>query len=275
MFFTSSEDKVTLNGTQAFLSVVIPAYNEESRLPATLAELQKIITKISVEIIVVCDGCTDGTIGILNRWMDILPLKIISYSKNKGKGYAVRQGVLAASGEIIAFMDADGSTPPSELLRLIKPIKDGKADMVIGSRRAEGAHVKKQPPGRHLLGKLFSLFTKSILSLPYKDTQCGFKLFDRAIAKKLFSRASYDGFEFDLDILYMAHADGLRVIEAGVEWNDCSGSKVDTIRDGLSMLQAVINIRLRHILGIAKTKIDVKSVAEEIVDVDIMSNSFR
>lgn len=264
MLLTSYKDITTSNVSQVFLSVVIPAYNEENRLPVTLAALQEIITEIPMEIIVVCDGCTDGTIDILNKWMDILPLKIISYSTNKGKGYAVRQGVLAASGEIICFMDADGSTPPRELLRLTKPIMDGKADMVIGSRRAEGSHVKKQPLGRHLLGKLFSLITTSILSLPYQDTQCGFKLFDGRIAKMLFKKASYDGFEFDLDILNMAHTKGLRVIEEGVEWNDCSGSKVDTVRDGFSMLRAVMSIRLKHVLRPVTSRIDIEPFAEEI-----------
>lgn len=264
MLSASSKNIMRPDDAQAFLTVVIPAYNEESRLPATLAALQEIIAEMSLEIIVVCDGCTDGTIDILDSWMDRLPLRIISYPKNKGKGYAVGQGVLAAKGEIVAFMDADGSTPPRELLRLIKPIEDGEADMVIGSRRAEGAQVKKQPLARHLLGKLFSVITTSILSLPYRDTQCGFKLFDRTIAKMLFRKAVYDGFEFDLDILYMAHNNGLRVIEAGVEWNDCSGSKVNTIRDGLSMLGAVINIRLRHIFEPAATRIEAKPIAEEI-----------
>lgn len=264
MLLTSSKDITMLNISPAFLTVVIPAYNEENRLPVTLAALKEIIAEISMEIIVVCDGCTDRTIDILNEWLGVLPLKIISYAKNKGKGYAVRKGVLAASGNVIAFMDADGSTPPRELLRLIKPIEAGDADMVIGSRRAEGAQVKKQPPSRHVLGKLFSVITTSILSLPYQDTQCGFKIFDRTAARMLFSKASYNGFEFDLDILHMAHTEGLRIIEAGVEWNDCSGSKVDTVRDGFSMLRAVINIRVKHVLRLVIARVDVEPVAKEI-----------
>lgn len=226
-----------------FLSIIIPAYNEEARLPATLRRLEQIDSPHSIEIIVVCDGCTDNTSEIAHQWTERLPLKVIAYPENKGKGYAVQRGVLSASGQIIAFMDADGSTPPAELLRLASPIVSGNADIVVGSRRVEGAIVKRQPLGRHLLGKLFSVITRSVLSLPYRDTQCGFKLFRRRCGVELFTELCCKGFEFDLEILYRAHKKKIAIMEVGVPWEDRAGSKVAPIRDGLKMINAMLRIR--------------------------------
>lgn len=232
---------------QDCLSVIIPAYNEEKRLPSTLASFKGIADKLNMEIIVVCDGCTDKTAKVVDNWMQTLPIKAISYKNNRGKGYAVRKGVLEASGNIIAFMDADGSTPPEELLRLIKPLASGNADIVIGSRRIVGAKVKRQPIHRYILGWTFSFFTRSILSLPCHDTQCGCKLFKRNNARLLFRKTKCDGFEFDLDVLYLAHSRGLQILEIGVVWNDVAGSKVNVIRDGYKMLKAVLTIRSSYI----------------------------
>lgn len=233
--------------SQDYLSVIIPAYNEEKRIPSTLANLEKIAGETNMEIIVVCDGCKDNTVKVIENWTAKLPIKIISYEDNRGKGYAVRKGILGASGDIIAFMDADGSTPPAELLRLVKPLKSGQTDIVIGSRRIAGAKVKRQPIHRHLLGGMFSLLTRSILSLPCHDTQCGCKLFRRNIARLLFRKTKCDGFEFDLDILYLAHSRGLRIKEIGVIWSDVAGSKVNVISDGFKMFRAVLAIRASYI----------------------------
>ena len=228
----------------AFLfSVVIPAYNEEVRLPRTLGLLEKVNNQCSMEVIVVCDGCTDKTSAVAREWQDKFSLRVITYSQNRGKGYAIQQGVAKASGAIIAFMDADGSTPPSELLRLASPIISADADIVIGSRRIEGALVKKQPLFRHLMGRLLSWITRNWFSLPYKDTQCGFKLFRRKCALALFEEMRCNGFEFDLEILYRAHQANMRISEIGVLWQDCSGSKVAPIRDGFKMLKAMLLIR--------------------------------
>lgn len=232
--------------TPPFLSIVIPAYNEEYRLPKTLDSLCGMVCRRIAEVIVVCDGCTDRTATVAAQWGDCLPLRVVTYPLNRGKGYAVRQGVLAANGQIIAFMDADGSTPSSELLRLADPILSGQADVVIGSRRAIGCDVKKQPPLRHCLGAILSLTTRKLLHLPYLDTQCGFKLFRRDSAIALFHRLLSDGFEFDLELLYLAAQMDLRTLEIGVAWRDCQDSKVSPVCDGLRMLATIRNIRSRH-----------------------------
>ncbi len=232
---------------QTDLSVVIPAFNEEKRLPSTLAFFEEVADQISLEIIIVCDGCTDNTGSIIEEWSGRLPIRVISYPDNKGKGYAVRKGMLAAGGDIVAFIDADGSTPPIELIRLVRLLEKEKADVIIGSRRVPGAVIKRQNIRRYTLGRLFSFFTKAALSLPYLDTQCGCKLFKRKVARLLFRLSKYDGFEFDLDIVYLAYIRGLRIREIGITWNDIAGSKVRVIADGLKMIQTVLMIKLTHI----------------------------
>lgn len=235
-----------VDSVQTVISIIIPAYNEEARLCRTLFLLEKIDPKTPFEVIVVCDGCTDRTRQIACQWSHRLPLRVLAYPENKGKGYAVRQGVLAASGQIVAFMDADGSTPPSEVFRLADTLVDCQADIVIGSRRAGGAVVTRQPVHRHLLGKLFSMAAWLILSLPYKDTQCGSKVFRRGQALDLFGDMRWDGFEFDLDILFRATKRRMKVLEVGISWNDQAGSKVSPVRDGLKMFRAMFLIRLTH-----------------------------
>lgn len=234
--------------TIPFLSVVIPAYNEEQRLPKVLDALSNVLCRCVAEVIVVCDGCTDKTAVVAAQWADRLQLRIINDLINRGKGYAVRQGVRAARGQIIAFMDADGSTPPFELLRLAAPILSGQVDIVIGSRRAAGRDVQRQPIVRHCLGALLSLTTRTVLNLPYLDTQCGFKLFRRDQAQKLFNRMLSDGFEFDLELLCLAEQMNMRTLEMGVFWRDCCGSKVSPIRDGLRMLATIRQMRSRHVI---------------------------
>ena len=237
-----------------YLSVIVPAFNENKRLPPTLALFEEIAGEIDMEIIIVCDGCTDDTASVLEDWVGRLPIKIISYTENRGKGYAVRKGILAATGNVISFIDADGSTPPKELLRLINILETRKVDIVIGSRRVIGAIVKRQPIKRQVLGGLFSFFTKAVLSLPCHDTQCGCKLFRRNAARLLFRITKYNGFEFDLDVLYLAHNRGLKIFEAGITWNDVAGSKVNVISDGLKMIQAVLAIKMAHIQFVRSLK---------------------
>lgn len=225
-----------------FLSVIIPAFNEEARLPETLKLMGSLTKDISLEIIVVCDGCTDNTRQIASQWTDRLPLRIIAYPENRGKGYAVQQGILCSHGQVIAFMDADGSTHPSELVRLAPSVVSRNADIIIGSRRIDGGEPN-QPLHRRLLGKLLSIAVQIILSLPFRDTQCGFKLFRRECALELFKEMQCTGFEFDLEILYRAHNRKIRIIETGVAWKDRKGSKVSPIHDGFRMLRTMLAIK--------------------------------
>ena len=232
-------------------SIVIPAYNERHRIGATLESVAaygagRKAGSADFEVIVVCDGCRDGTEKAVQAFAGRLPLRVVSYACNRGKGYAVRRGMAVSAGRVVAFMDADGATPIHELDRLADPILGGLADIVVGSRRAAGAAVEgSQPVFRRLLGRAFAWHTQAALGLRLRDTQCGFKVFDGDIARELFKGLSCDGFAFDLELLAEARECGLRVVEQGVEWRDVPGSTVRPLRDGVRMLRAAWQIRGR------------------------------
>ena len=232
-------------------SIVIPAYNERHRIGATLGSIADYCAGLKAgdkefEVIVVCDGCRDATEKAAKTFSGRLPLRVVSYVCNRGKGYAVRRGVAVSAGRVVAFMDADGATPIHELGRLAEPILRGQADIVVGSRRAAGATVVAgQPVLRRLLGWAFAWHTQATLGLKVRDTQCGFKVFDGDIARELFKGLSCDGFAFDLELLAEARECGLRVVERGVEWRDVQGSTVHPLRDGVRMLRTAWQIRGR------------------------------
>ncbi len=256
----SVKDWQQLDYVSNLVTVVIPAYNEQSRIATTLKSIEMLSGKLNLEVIVVCDGCSDNTADVVKSFSGKFRLKVIEYSRNRGKGCALRMGVMVACGEAIAFMDADGSTPPSELLRMLDVLTLDTLDIVIGSRRCKDSIVARQPIHRHLLGRFFSEIVKFSLQLPYNDTQCGFKLFKRRAAKILFRASRYNGFEFDLDILYMAYNKGFKVKEFGVRWNDVAGSKVRVLNDGCDMLKAIASIRLSHLSIPRAMKIQVSSI---------------
>jgi len=234
------------------LSLVIPAYNEAQRLGPTLDQIEAHATGSGLcegpfEVIVVCDGCTDGTEAVARAYEGRLPLRVLSYRDNRGKGYAVRQGMLASMGALAVFMDADGSTPVAELPRLEAPIREGRADIVVASRRAAGARLTQpQPWHRRLLGRALSLHTRVVLGVSVLDTQCGFKLFRGDLARELFAALRCDGFAFDLELLWLAHRCRARVLEMGVEWGDVGGSSVAPLKDGLRMLYTTWRVRTWH-----------------------------
>jgi dolichyl-phosphate beta-glucosyltransferase len=228
-------------------SIIIPAFNEERRIGSTLASIERYFDRQpqeSAEVIVVCDGCKDRTEETVKTFSQRLPLRLVSYKRNRGKGYAVRRGVAVSTGRMLAFMDADGATPVSEFERLSRPILLGRADIVVGSRRARGAKVSQQQSVfRQILGRGFAWHAQLVLGLQIRDTQCGFKVFDGDLARDLFRNLTCNGFAFDLEILARARQRGLRVLERGVEWHEMPGSSVHPIRDGALMLSAVWRIR--------------------------------
>jgi dolichyl-phosphate beta-glucosyltransferase len=232
------------------LSIVIPAYNEEKRIGTVLASVRDFVGRGlwpgRVETIVVSDGCTDGTEQVVREWQGLPGLRLVGYPDNRGKGYAVREGIMQSRGRIVAFMDADGSTPVTELLRLALPIQRNEADVVIGSRRVGGARIEeRQPLHRRLLGHAFSLCNRLILDIPFHDTQCGFKLFRGDGARELFRNVQCPGFGFDLEVLVAARKRGLRIAEIGVAWRDTPGSKVSPVPDGWRMLRMAWQLRGR------------------------------
>ena len=232
-------------------SIIIPAYNEAKRIGATLQSLVEYakeggLEANAFEVIVVCDGCRDNTESVAGGFEGQLPLRVVSYPANQGKGYAVKHGISLSSGDIVMFMDADGSTPVRELSRLSGPVRLGYADIVVGSRRVKGAKLAvRQPLLRQLLGHLFSLHTFLVLGIRVLDTQCGFKVFRGSVARELFPQLRSHGFVFDLDVLAMAEERHLRVLERGVEWRDVGGSTVHPLRDGVRMLRGAWQIRSR------------------------------
>lgn len=230
-------------------SIVIPAYNEEWRLPATLVDMIDYFDARgdSYELVVVDDGSSDNTVGIVEKFRRIRSqVRLIRLPRNYGKGHAVRTGILNARGVYILFADADGSTPIKEIERLEARLDSGD-DIAFGSRalRSEETNVKTVWY-RKLLGRTFNLVVNSYLLPGIADTQCGFKMFKRPSALYLFSRAKADGFSFDLEILYLARRSGQKLAEVPVNWTNVAGSKVNLVLDALRMLRDMFIFRFRH-----------------------------
>ena len=231
------------------LSIVIAAYNEENRIGESLLKIKKYLDEqgSDYEIIVVDDGSTDNTRQTSENFQrEIENLKIISYSVNKGKGYALRQGVFASKEDAVLLTDADLSTPIDELARLLPLITGQEYDVVIGSRALETSKIlKKQPWWRQGMGKTFNRIVKLLVLDGFNDTQCGFKLFSGEVAKSLFKDARIDRFAYDVEILALAKKNGYRISEMPVRWINSPESKVNPIFDSLQMFFDLIKIRMR------------------------------
>ncbi len=236
---------------QPALSIVIPAYNEEQRLGATLERLETYFQVPPIplrEVLVVDDGSTDGTAQLVRMWQERFPpLRLLPQAQNAGKGWAVRAGMLAAQGELILFMDADSSTDIGELPKLQAAIAAG-ADIAIGSRDLQQSVIHKhQPFLREMLGRLFNRLVQLLAVPGIHDTQCGFKLFRRDAAVPLFQHQTIRGWTFDVEILFLARQLGFTVAEVPVAWTDAPGSRVDPLRDALHTCVDLLRIRLgRH-----------------------------
>ena len=208
------------------LSIVIPAYNEAKRLPATLAAVKAYLAATSwefSEIVVVNDGSRDSTAKIALQ----AGARVLQNPGNRGKGYSVRNGMLEARGEWLLFSDADLSTPIEELEKLWSAIVREHADVAIGSRDLDRSLIGvRQPLFRELGGRFFNFVIRAVTGLPFHDTQCGFKLFDAAAAREIFRRQRVERFGFDVEVLFIARCLGYRTLEVPVRWNDVAGTKV-------------------------------------------------
>ncbi len=228
------------------ISIVIPAKDEEKRLPRFLRQVVDHCQRSvhSYEIIVVDDGSKDRTAAAALDFQAEFPsIKVISLERNHGKGYAVKQGFFAASGEIALFLDADGSTGPEEIERNLGYFDSG-FDIVIGSRvLSDGKSQVKAKFYRRMMGAVFNFFVAKLLIKGIKDTQCGFKMFRTSFIRDLFGPLHLEGFGFDLEVLYLAQRMGLRVKEVAVNWAHVDGSKVDLFKDSLGMFWNIIQIR--------------------------------
>jgi len=231
------------------ISIIIPCYNEEKRLPTTLENWQKFLDEWNskefkiLEIIVIDDGSTDKTSQIANFYKKYLPIKIIKISPNKGKGNAVREGVKNSFGDFIFIYDADSATPVQEIEKLLLQSKN--FDIIIGSRTLKNSKAKISVK-RKFVGRCFHLFC--FLLLPkIKDASCGAKLFKTNVAKKIFEMQKIDRFAFDIEILWLAKKMGFKIKEVGVAWKEIPGSKVNLVKDSTEMFFAVLGLYKKNI----------------------------
>lgn len=225
------------------LSIVIPAYNEEARVPHTLSRVVEYLQSMEerFEIIVVDDGSTDGTSDAARAAGG--PVRVVRFDKNQGKGEAVRAGVTESMGHAVLFMDADLSTPIEEWPPLKKKLGDGY-HVVIGSRSHPDSRIQvRQAWYRERMGRIFNWILRHILPLSFKDTQCGFKAFDSRVAKRLFKMSRIKGFAFDAEILVLANRLGYRIAEVPVRWLNSRPSRVHPVWHSMQMLFELAQIR--------------------------------
>lgn len=235
------------------LSVVVPAYNEEQRLGATLDRMIDYLSKQERpwELLVVDDGSKDGTADLVRRAAEKHPeVRLLVNERNRGKGFTVRRGMLAASGDAVLFSDADLSSPIEEVEKLIPMLEHGH-DVVIGSRDIIGSKIEvPQPLHRRIMGYTFMVLRDWIAVSGFRDTQCGFKLFRKPAAEAVFSRGRVDGFCFDVEILAIAKSLGFRMCEIPVVWRNDERSTVNPIGDPLKMLLDLFRIRFNILRGV-------------------------
>ncbi len=230
------------------VSIIIPAYNEEKRLPASLQIVAGYLASGQwefSEVVVVNDGSRDGTAAAARQ----AGARVLENPGNRGKGYSVRHGMLEAKGDWLLFSDADLSTPIEELDKLWQAVDRQGAQAAIGSRALDRSLIGvRQPLFREGMGRFFNLAMRLVTGLPFRDTQCGFKLFEATAAREIFQRQRIDGFGFDVEVLYIALRLGFRVLEVPVRWNDAPGTTVSPWR-GLKAFGDPARVRWNGITG--------------------------
>lgn len=228
------------------LTIVIPFKDEAKRLPKSLAKVIAFTDRYlpPTEIILVDDGSRDGSQHALRKYLNHPRVSLLTHTKNKGKGAAVRTGVLKAKGKYILFSDADLSTPIKEVKKLLATVAKNNCAIAIGSRALPESIIRTaQSPLRIMIGKSGNLLIRLVTGLPYRDTQCGFKLFKAQVAKELFKVQHFPKWSFDIEILYQAKLKNYAVCEVPVEWSDAAGSKVQSFSDPLQVLRDVFRIK--------------------------------
>lgn len=243
---TASSGRIASVLAGPFLSVVVPAYNEEARIGRTLEKAVEYLESepYSWDMIVVSDGSSDKTDSLVQAFAETHPnVRLISYKPNRGKGNAVRVGMLAATGERVLFMDADMATPPEETAKVLEHLEKG-ADVVIGSRPLKESQLEvRQPFHREAFGRMSNAIVQLVGVRGIKDTQCGFKLFTQHASREIFSRCKFKGFSFDMEVLMIARDLGLKIDEVPIRWSDQEGSKVVLWRDAPKVLSDLFRMR--------------------------------
>jgi dolichyl-phosphate beta-glucosyltransferase len=236
-------------GRSPRLSVVIPAYNEEQRLPRTVEEIERYLDgkHVDYELILVDDGSTDGTRQVMDAAAERNPkVRLEALPHNRGKGRALASGVAVARGNEVLVTDADLSTPIEELEKLEAALKGG-AGVAIASRAIKGSRIEiPQPVYRVLMGKVFNLIVQVVLLPGIWDTQCGFKLFRADVAHPVFAALTTDGFGYDPEVLYLAKRRGVKITEVPVVWRHSAPTKVMAWRSSLDMFKHVVGVRFKR-----------------------------
>jgi len=240
-------------------SIVIPAFNESARIPATLESVIACIreNQWSAEVIVVNDGSTDATADIVRAFSRNAPeVRMVENPGNHGKGYSVRSGMLQALGDVVMFSDSDLSSPIEEAVRLFAAIEQG-ADIAIGSRWLETARqTHRQPLYRQFFGRCFNYVTRGVMGLHFADTQCGFKAFTHAAAQTVFQLQTIERWGFDPEILFIALKRGLVIQEVAVSWAHDERTRMSYLKDGMKMLEEVAIIRWNAFRGLYNKPIE-------------------
>jgi dolichyl-phosphate beta-glucosyltransferase len=230
-------------------SVVIPFKDEEDRLPNTVKQVLEyfFLKGVTFEIILVDDGSVDQTVARVSEFLKDTRVRLLRHEVNKGKGAAIRTGVLDSRGEMVLFMDADMATPIEEFGKLLVAIRGG-ADIAIGSRAHKQSQVtKRQPAHRVVIGKIGNALIRLVLGLPFSDTQCGFKMFMRATAVDLFSDLKFLRWSFDYEVLYLARRHGYKIVEVPIVWHNMPGSKFHPVKDAVRCFCDLLSIKWRYI----------------------------
>jgi dolichyl-phosphate beta-glucosyltransferase len=234
-----------------YLSIVIPAYNEEHRLPTSLRQVIEFVSAcpFKTEVIIVDDGSEDRTGDVVRQYMQEAPFISLLSVIHGGKGHAVRAGMLAAAGEYVFLADCDLAMPIDQVVRFLPPTV-GDYDIAIASREIAGAVRFHEPFYRHFIGRVFNLIVRVLAVRGISDTQAGFKCFRRQAARQLFSRQTIDGWGFDVEILLMAQRFGMKIIEIPIDWYHNNDSRVRPFYDSYRMFSEVVKIRLNARNGV-------------------------
>ena len=237
------------------LSIVVPAFNEERRLAATLTTLCDYLGRQpwDWEVRVVDDGSSDDTARIAESFSSTRPGVVVQREPHRGKGGAVKAGLAAAPGEYRFICDADLSMPVEEISRFLPPLATG-FDVAIGSREGRTARRVGEPAYRHLAGRLFNFMVQRLALPGIEDSQCGFKMFTAAAVSAIFPRVTVDGWAFDVEVLTVAREQRLRVIEVPIEWHYRADSQLSILRDSAGMIQELLRIKWRVLRGVYKAR---------------------
>jgi dolichyl-phosphate beta-glucosyltransferase len=240
----STDRGATIDANSPLLSIIIPAYNEEGRLPTTLPQVVAFAKaqEYPVELLVVDNASTDRTPDIVREIAREHPSISLLHQPVRGKGAAVRKGMLEGRGEYLFICDADLAMPIEEVSKFLPPTLSDY-DVAIASREAAGAVRYNEPWYRHLMGRVFNLAVRMLAVPGIQDTQCGFKCFRREAARDIFATQKIDGWAFDVEILHIARRRGYRIVEVPINWYYGEGSRVSPIRDSVDMLVEVLRIR--------------------------------